>query len=125
MDFLVHNLSYLVEPETVVSDYFRAGLILIFLIFLNLTFEILLTIWVLNNEESLLSQLTEIYKFVPIDEFRSALEIGTMSSSVINLFIYVYAMCAVYSHKVTTIQKFLGFLMFSIFMGICLTYINA
>lgn len=125
MDFLVHNLSYLVEPETVVSDYFRARLILIFLIFLNLTFEILLTIWVLNNEESLLIQLTEIYKFVPIDKFWSALEIGTMSSSVINLFIYVNAMCAVYSHKVTTIQNFLGFLMFSIFMGICLTYINA
>jgi len=125
MDFLVHNLSYLVEPEIVVSDYFRARLILIFLIFLNLTFEILLTIWVLNIEESLLSQLTEIYIFLPIDEFRSALEIGTISSSVINLFIYVYAMCAVCSHKVTTIQNFLRFLMFSIFMSICLTYINA
>ena len=55
MDFLVHNLSYLVEPETVVSDYFRARLTLMFLIFLNLTLEILLTIWVLNKEESLLS----------------------------------------------------------------------
>ena len=101
MEFLVSNMEFLVDPESVVKDYFRSRLILLLIIWFNLTCEILLTFWVLKNEDSLLEHLMHIYKFVNHSDFRSFFEGATLSSFILNLLMYMYSSYAVYSHSVT------------------------
>ena len=124
MEFLVSNMEYLVDPDNVVKDYFRARLILLLIIWFNLTCEILLTFWVIKNEDSILEHLLHIYKFVRHSDFKNFFEGATITSFGLNLFLYIYSSYAVYSHSVTKFQTFLILLMISVYGGVLLTYVN-
>jgi hypothetical protein len=124
MEFLVSNMEFLVDPENVLKDYFRSRLILLLIIWFNLTCEILLTFWVLKNEESILEHLFHIYKFVRQNDFRIFFEGASVTSLGLNLLLYIYSSYAVYSHSVTKFQTFLILLMISVYGGILLTYVN-
>ena len=124
MEFLVSNMEFLVDPENVVKDYFRSRLILLLIIWFNLTCEILLTFWVIKNEETILEHLFHIYKFVRQNDFRNFFEGVTMISFGLNILLYMYSSFAVYSHSVTKFQTFLILLMVSVYGGVLLTYVN-
>lgn len=117
-------MEFLVDPENVVKDYFRSRVILLIIIWFNLMSEILLTYWVIKNEDEILEHLMHIYKFVGHSDFKNFFESATYTSFGLDLILYVYASYAVYSHSVTKFQTFLILLMISVYGGVLLTYVN-
>ena len=118
------NLEYLVEPEIAIKQYFSNRSILYFLLALNLLFETLLTVYIAKNEQFIIRQLNQIYRFWHVDEFQNFFEVVTGINAVLNTMMYLYGFYTVFSHKVTNYQIFNVILMISIFFGIMLTYLN-
>lgn len=117
-------MEYLVEPETAIKQYFSNRKVLYLLILLNLLFETLMTIYIIKNEEFIIKELNQIYRFWHLNDFRRFFETVTAASSGINVILYFYGFYTVYSHKVTNYQLFTVLLMVSVFFGILLTYLN-
>lgn len=91
---------------------------------LNLLFETLLTIYIVKNEDFILSQLNQIYRFWQLDDFKTFFEVVTAANTLLNTMMYFFGFYTVASHKVTNYQVFTVVLMVSVFFGILLTYIN-
>lgn len=94
------------------------------LIAINLAFEILMTVYIIKNENIILTELNQIYRFWHVEEFRLFFETITKVSSALNVILYFFGFYSVYSHKATNYQIFVILLMISIFFGILLTYLN-
>ena len=101
IEFLVTNLEYLVEPEVAIKQYYSNRNVLYFLLSLNLLFETLLTIYVVKNEDFILNQLNQIYRFWQVDDFKMFFETTTGANTVLNTLMYFYGFYTVFSHKVT------------------------
>ena len=91
---------------------------------LNLIFETLLTVYIIKNEEFILKQLNQIYRFWHLNEFKNFFETVTGVNAALNTCMYIFGFYTVFSHKVTKYQIFTVVLMISIFFGILLTYLN-
>lgn len=124
IEFLVNNLEYLVEPETAIKQYFSNRRVLYMLILMNLLFETLMTLYIIKNEEFIIKELNQIYRFWHLNDFRRFFETVTATSTAINVVLYFYGFYTVYSHRVTNYQLFTVLLMVSVFFGILLTYLN-
>ena len=49
-DFFVNNLEYLVEPDTAIKSYYSIRNYFIFLLTINMIFELLITYYIMQNE---------------------------------------------------------------------------
>ena len=70
IEFLANNLEYLVEPQSAVEQYISNRNVLFFLIGLNLIFEGFITTYIFQNEDFIIKQLNQIYKFWHTENFR-------------------------------------------------------
>jgi len=57
------NLEYLVEPDVAIKNYYECRNYMYLVLVLNLVFEIMMTLYIVNNEMEILNQLNRIYKF--------------------------------------------------------------
>lgn len=125
VEFLMSNLEYLIEPDNAVRSYNESRSYLYVLIAFNIIFEIMMTIYIFQNELQILKELQMIYqKYWHLDQFKEFFELTTTANMTLNILLYTYGFYAIYSHKVTNYQVFLVMLMVSIFIGILLTYLN-
>lgn len=62
LEFFLNNMDFIVEPHSAISHYFYQRSMLFFMIFLNIFFELLLTIYFYRNKEIILIQLNEMYR---------------------------------------------------------------
>ena len=71
VEFLVHNLDYLVDPDTAINSYQESRKYLYAILFFNIVFEILMTIYIFQNELMILHELEHIYmKKWHLDKFK-------------------------------------------------------
>ena len=83
-----------------------------------------MTYYIVKNELEILNNLRRIYRFWHVKDFQNFFEVVTGTNAVMNILMYTYGFYSIYSHKVTNFQIWLVFLMFTVFTGILLTYIN-
>ena len=69
IEFLVNNLEYLVEPDQTIKSYYQNRNALYILIAFNFLLEILIAIYIVKNEDFILKQLYEVYRYWHIKDF--------------------------------------------------------
>ena len=74
IEFFLNNMDFIVEPNTAISHYFQHRSMLFLMIFLNMFFELLLTIYFFRNKDIILIQLNEIYHSQTEDSMKSLFE---------------------------------------------------
>lgn len=90
----------------------------------NLIFELLVTSFVIRNENAILHQLNEMYHIWHLDQFKQFFETVTFINVVMNSIMWGFGLIAVLSHKATNYTIFCVLMVMTIFFGILLTYLN-
>ena len=61
VEFLVSNLDYLIDPDSAINSYQESRKYLYAILFFNIVFELLMTVYIFENEMMILHELEHIY----------------------------------------------------------------